>query len=308
MTSAQPDRAVQRLEAALVEQARVGDRFDAAVGTSIEFQAYSPLRDAGDLSPVSDLPFWSYHERDAAAGERDLAAQRRDLAAAERDRAAERRDRDDGRSSWPGSAQAADDRRRAEQDRRRASHDRRRASNDRRQAGLDRHLAGLDLLTGALRRERGAVNLQREIDRARRSDGPLVLAFVDVDGLKTINDTHGHAAGDRALRAVAAALRGGLRSYDLVTRYGGDEFLCGLPGSDLDGAQRRFDAIAKTLADENPGTSVSFGLAELANADTLDSLTARADASLYTARRNARGHVDTKRGSCFTARVAGRHG
>ena len=243
----------------------------------------------------ADHPVSSDCERDAAADERDLAAERRDRAADERDRAADRRDRADRRSSPRGFAQAADDRRRAARDRRRASHDRRRASNDRRQASNDRHQAGLDSLTGALRRDRGAVDLQREIDRAGRSDGLLVLAFVDVDGLKAINDAHGHAAGDRALRAVAAALLDGLRSYDLVVRYGGDEFLCGLPGSDLDAAQRRFDAVARTLAEQNPGTSVSIGLAELADPDTLGALTARADASLYAARRNARGHADAAR-------------
>jgi diguanylate cyclase (GGDEF)-like protein len=155
-------------------------------------------------------------------------------------------------------------------------------------------------LTGALRRDRGAVDLQHEIDRARRSDGLLILAFVDVDGLKAINDTHGHAAGDRALRAVAAALLDGLRSYDLVVRYGGDEFLCGLPGSDLDAAQRRFEAVARRLAEQNPETSVSIGLAELASGETLDALTARADASLYAARRDARGHADVGRTSRFT--------
>jgi diguanylate cyclase (GGDEF)-like protein len=149
------------------------------------------------------------------------------------------------------------------------------------------------------------VDLRREIDRARRSDGALILAFVDVDGLKAINDTHGHAAGDRALRAVAVALLGGLRSYDLVVRHGGDEFLCGLPGSDLAGAQRRFDAVAKTLIEHNPGTSVSIGLTELAAPDTLDSLIARADAALYATRRNTRGRADADRTPRFTRN--GRH-
>jgi diguanylate cyclase (GGDEF)-like protein len=244
-----------------------------------------------------------YFERDAAAEERDLAAERRDRAADERDRTADRRDRVDRRSSTRDVVQAADDRRRAARDRRRASHDRRRARNDRREAGDARQQAGLDSLTGALRRDRGALDLQREIDRAGRSDGLLILAFVDVDGLKAINDTQGHAAGDRALRAVAAALVGGLRSYDLVVRYGGDEFLCGLPGSDLDAAQRRFDAVARTLADKNPGTSVSIGLAELANPDTLDALTARADASLYAGRRKARGRADADTTPRFTPRA-----
>ena len=142
--------------------------------------------------------------------------------------------------------------------------------------------------------------LQREIYRARRSDGVLTLAFVDVDGLKAINDTHGHAAGDRALRAVAAALLDGLRSYDLVVRYGGDEFLCGLPGTDLAAAQHRFDAVATTLAEQNPGTSVSIGLAELAAQDTLETLIARADAALYAARRSTRGRGEADRTPRFT--------
>jgi diguanylate cyclase (GGDEF)-like protein len=248
----------------------------------------------------ADHALGSYCERDAAADERDLAAERRDRAADARDRAADRRDRSDRRLSPRDSAQAADDRRRAARDRRRASHDRRRARNDRRQANNDRQQAGLDSLTGALRRDRGAVDLQREIDRARRSDGLLIVAFVDIDGLKVINDTHGHAAGDRALRAVATALLDGLRSYDLVVRYGGDEFLCGLPGSDLDAAQRRFDAVARTLAEQDSGTSVSIGLAELGSRDSLEALTARADASLYATRRDARGHADADRAPRFT--------
>lgn len=343
MTTAgeQHERAVQQLDAALVEQARLGERFDAAAGTSIESRAYARLRAAGDRvaareawlhwvddqgyrglsagpfellaesrpsrfargeleimkypAGVADGPLRSYGERDAAADERDLAAQRRDRAADERDRAAERRDRRDRRSSRSDSTQAADDRRRAAEDRRRAAHDRRRAGNDRREAGRDRHQAGLDSLTGALRRERGLVDLHREIDRARRSDGALTVAFIDVDGLKAINDTHGHPAGDRALRAVASALLHGLRSYDLVVRHGGDEFLCGLPGTDLAAAQHRLGAVAKSLAEQNPGTSVSIGLAELATPDTLAALIARADAALYAARRNTRRHGDADR-------------
>jgi diguanylate cyclase (GGDEF)-like protein len=139
------------------------------------------------------------------------------------------------------------------------------------------------------------VDLRREIDRARRSNGALILAFVDVDGLKAINDTHGHAAGDRALRAVAAALLGGLRSYDLVVRHGGDEFLCGLPDTGLADAQQRLDAVARTLAEQDPGTSVSIGLAELATPDTLDALIARADADLYAVRRNTHGRAGADR-------------
>jgi diguanylate cyclase (GGDEF)-like protein len=84
---------------------------------------------------------------------------------------------------------------------------------------------------------------------------------------------------------VADALRTGLRSYDLVVRYGGDEFLCALPGTDVDGAERRFDEVARELKQRNGRASVSTGLAELRDSDTLDRLIARADAALYAGRR-----------------------
>ena len=137
--------------------------------------------------------------------------------------------------------------------------------------------------------------LEREIARTRRSDGRLVLAFVDVDGLKAINDLHGHAAGDQLLRDVALALRTGLRSYDLVIRYGGDEFLCALPGTDIEGARRRFDDVARELTEKRPDASVSTGLAALEETDALDELTERADAALYAGRGRGRGRVSEKR-------------
>ena len=126
----------------------------------------------------------------------------------------------------------------------------------------------------------------------RRSDGRLVLAFVDVDGLKATNDAYGHAAGDQLLRDVAAALRTKLRSYDLVVRYGGDEFLCTLSGSDINAARHRFDEVARSLTERTPTASVGVGLAVLADPDTLGQLIARADAALYAGRRGSREQAD----------------
>jgi diguanylate cyclase (GGDEF)-like protein len=244
----------------------------------------------------------SHHQRHGAADERDRTAERRDREADARDRAAERRDRADGRSLLRDPERAAGDRELAARDRRLAARDRRLAAHDRRRAARDRRQAGLDGLTGALRRERGLIDLQREIDRARRSDGRLVVAYVDVDGLKTINDDHGHAAGDQLLRDVAAALLNGLRSYDLVVRYGGDEFVCALPGTNLDGAKRRFHEVARELAEKNPGASISTGLAELADPDTLDDLTARADAALYAGRHDDSGQAAPQPTRRFTTK------
>jgi len=226
-------------------------------------------------------------KRDRAAERRDRSAEGRDRAAQTRDDAADEREGSDKRLSMSEREEAARDRAEAARDRAEAAHDRERAAGDRRQAKRDRRHAGLDGLTGALRRDRGLVDLEREIDRVRRSDGRLVLAFVDVDGLKATNDAEGHAAGDQLLHDIAVALRAGLRSYDLVIRYGGDEFLCVLPGTDVEGARRRFDEVARNLTEKSPRASVSTGLAALQAGETPDQLIARADRALYSVRRGA---------------------
>lgn len=232
------------------------------------------------------------NDRDRVAEARDRMADERDRVADARDRAAAQRDRAGRRFSSGDPGRCAEDRERAAGDRAEAARDRAGAAGDRERAAGERAQAGIDGLTGALRRERGMVDLAREIDRARRSEGCLVLAFVDVDGLKATNDAEGHAAGDELLRDVAGALRGALRSYDLIVRFGGDEFLCALPGANLESAGQRFDDVTRELAERNARASVSTGLAELEDADTLDRLTARADAALYAGRRRFdRGHA-----------------
>ena len=155
------------------------------------------------------------------------------------------------------------------------------------EAALDRAAAGVDELTGVLRRGAGFAALQREIDRARRSDGRLVVGFVDVDGLKRWNDTRGHHAGDEVLRRVASALQATVRSYDVVVRVGGDEFVLSLAGSSLDSAAARLEQMRASLLAID-GHSVSAGFAELRPDDTLETLVARADADLYERRRARR--------------------
>lgn len=169
----------------------------------------------------------------------------------------------------------------AARDREHAADDRVEAALDREEAMHDREHAAFDDLTGALRRELGLAELQHEIDRARRSDGRLVVAFVDVDGLKALNDADGHAAGDRLLQDVVAALRAGLRSYDLVVRYGGDEFVCALSRASVANAEHRFDQVRRHLLETNPRASISVGLAALRDGDDAAGLIARADADLY---------------------------
>jgi diguanylate cyclase (GGDEF)-like protein len=144
--------------------------------------------------------------------------------------------------------------------------------------------ATVDELTGAMRRGSGMAALQREIDRNRRSPGKgLVAIFIDLDGLKAVNDRDGHAAGDERLRATVKAIRERLRSYDLVIRYGGDEFVCVLTNSDAAEAERTAAALRENVLVRAQG-SISVGVAELQPDDDGEVLVARADLALYTGR------------------------
>ncbi len=98
-------------------------------------------------------------------------------------------------------------------------------------------LALLDPLTALHNRRFMNERLSAEIARARRSSSDLSMSLIDLDQFKAINDAFGHRAGDRALVAFARALRGGARSYDVLCRYGGDEFVLLLPGCDASGAR-----------------------------------------------------------------------
>ncbi|HEX2089008.1 MAG TPA: diguanylate cyclase [Actinomycetota bacterium] len=174
-------------------------------------------------------------------------------------------------------------------DRDQAVLDRRQARLDRAQAALDRESGVrkdylIDELTGILRRGPGMRELQHEMDRARRQGLSLVVAFIDVDGLKAVNDRQGHAAGDQVLRTVAQALRQGLRSYDLLFRYGGDEFVCALSEANMDHARGRLREVAYALAAATSQASIAWGLAELEENDDIDDLVGRADSALYEAR------------------------
>ena len=213
----------------------------------------------------------------------DRQAQARDAAAAARDQRAEAREAKDHDGLDPATMLA---------DQLLASRDRKAAALDRREAALDRNRAAAylkrsyrDQLTGVLQRAAGLDIVAREVDRAHRASEPLVIAFLDVVGLKHTNDVHGHGAGDRVLQAVGASLREGLRSYDVAVRWGGDEFVCALPGSTLATARRRFDDVQALLTSACAGAALTVGLADLRPNESMQEAINRADRDLYDHRR-----------------------
>lgn len=245
----------------------------------------SPADD--DRSRTGDERDRYAENREHSAEERDKASELRDEQADARDLYAEARDLFDAKLN----AGAASDRMGARRDRQGSATDRGHAADDRHASSTDRIASAddrvasfIDQLTGAYQRDAGMIELERETARANRTGQTFVLAFVDVDGLKATNDTLGHTAGDQLLRRIVETMRKNLRSYDLIVRFGGDEFVCALLALDIEKATERFAVIKAALA-AHVHASISVGLAEYEIHDTLDGLLARADQSLLTERR-----------------------
>jgi diguanylate cyclase (GGDEF)-like protein len=221
------------------------------------------------LDPISAT------KRDSAADERDRRADLRDVAADVRDGIAN-----------DGEGHQSIQRGLASLDRKNAAGDRADAARDRDAARRDLAFEGIDNLTGAMRRRVGLAAVQREIDRAERGGDELTLAFVDTVGLKAINDTRGHAAGDQVLEDIAGTIRGDLRSYDLLVRVGGDEFVCTHWGQDLAQVGARYRSLSEQLAAAANGAKMTVGLAALRPGDSLGDLVDRADQAMLADRRH----------------------
>jgi len=142
-----------------------------------------------------------------------------------------------------------------------------------------------DPLTGLANRRFILTQLSGQVSGARRHHRPLTVAVIDVDHFKAVNDSHGHAEGDRVLAAVAHALRGHLRAEDQLGRLGGEEFLAVLPDADADAAGVAAEKLRASV--EEAGVTVSIGWAAW-EGESADELLSRADDALYAAKARGR--------------------
>jgi diguanylate cyclase (GGDEF)-like protein len=156
-----------------------------------------------------------------------------------------------------------------------------------------------DNLTGLFNRQRILEEVERECRRADRYDIPMSVVMVDLDHFKSVNDNHGHQAGDKVLREFAATLRSTMREFDAAGRFGGEEFLVLLPHTEAAGAAvwaqrlvQQVEAMEVTFHGKAIRVTASCGVTTARSGmSCADSLIAASDAALYEAKAEGRNRI-----------------
>jgi len=160
------------------------------------------------------------------------------------------------------------------------------------QVNQSSHDANTDLLTKLYNRRKFEMELQKEIARAKRYHSPLSLALFDADHFKQINDTLGHAAGDKALQIIANEISRNIRQNDIASRWGGEEFTVIFPGTKREGAHATAEKIRASIEGATTGLDASItcsvGIAEFDPSESHEMLLKRLDQALYQAKDNGR--------------------
>lgn len=149
-------------------------------------------------------------------------------------------------------------------------------------------LAALDQLTGLYNRRSGEQRLAQEISRAHRHGRPLTVLLIDLDGLKQVNDSYGHAAGDMVLKAFAERVQRAIRGSDLAVRLGGDEFMVLLPECRVEEVRHvlaRVEGLEVIYNNEKIPCRFSRGWTDYKSGESPQDLLKRADDKLYENKR-----------------------
>jgi len=158
-----------------------------------------------------------------------------------------------------------------------------------------RNMANTDQLTGAYNRHKFLECLDYEIKRVQRNKAPLSLVMLDIDHFKRINDTYGHSTGDTILRELVRIIRNGLRQVDVLTRWGGEEFLILLPDTKKLDAASLAERLRSMVSDHDfpqaGHVTISLGIAELERNESVEDFINRVDEHMYLAKQSGRNRV-----------------
>jgi diguanylate cyclase (GGDEF)-like protein len=160
----------------------------------------------------------------------------------------------------------------------------------------EKEQARIDPLTGALNRRAFFDLAEQEVNRSRRYSRSLTVAYIDLDNFKAVNDRFGHNAGDELLVTVVETIRSNIRSYEILSRFGGDEFVIMLPEADEEAALSFLTKIQcqlqQAMAHRNWPVSVSIGaIIYLSAPPDVDEIIRRADELMYSVKRSGKDRV-----------------
>ena len=135
-----------------------------------------------------------------------------------------------------------------------------------------------------------------ELDKAKRKIGPLSIMILDLDNFKKLNDTYGHLVGDEGLKRLGFVLKNNTRKYDLVSRFGGEEFIILLPNTKIKRAKIVCDRIRRQVQNDRElnkySVTFSGGLTEYKKLDSIKKMQLRADKAVYQAKKKGKNRIE----------------
>ncbi|MGV8142100.1 MAG: GGDEF domain-containing protein [Candidatus Pacearchaeota archaeon] len=159
-------------------------------------------------------------------------------------------------------------------------------------------LATMDEKTGVYNNKFFKTISEMEIEKARRGISPLALVIIDLDYFKKINDKYGHIVGDAVLKRLGTVLKNSVRKYDIVSRFGGEEFIVLFPNTNLQRAKKVSERLRRKVSEDKEmkryNVTLSGGVSEYHEKDSVARMKQRADKALYRAKHNGRNRIETE--------------
>lgn len=157
-------------------------------------------------------------------------------------------------------------------------------------------LATIDEKTGAYNNKFFKTISEMELDKAKRKIGPLSLMILDLDNFKKLNDTYGHLIGDDILKRLAFVLKNNIRKYDIISRFGGEEFVILLPNTQIKRAKLVCERMRREVQNDRElkkySVTFSGGLTEYKKGDSVKKMQLRADKAVYQAKKKGKNRIE----------------